>query len=85
MLYILLFYGTEIEIWAGFGPVVIIEKNWADYEQLLRALKLHKIKAKRNLKKKCRNNFYSIFYLKMLFCEIEIETGNFCFQYYYHS
>jgi hypothetical protein len=30
-------YGTEIEIWAGFGPVGSNEKkNWADYEQLLR-------------------------------------------------
>ena len=25
------------------------------------------------------------FYLKMLFCEIEIETGNFCFQHHYHT
>ena len=33
------FYGTGIEIWAGFGPVDITEKNiWADYEQLLRPL-----------------------------------------------
>ena len=31
------FYGTGIEIWAGFGPVVITEKkNLADYKQLLR-------------------------------------------------
>ena len=31
------FYGTGIEIWAGFGPVGITEKkNWADYEQLFR-------------------------------------------------
>ena len=31
------FYGTEIEIWAGFGPVGNTEKKiWADYEQLLR-------------------------------------------------
>ena len=32
------FYGTGIEIWAGFGPVGITEKKkiWADYEQLLR-------------------------------------------------
>ena len=30
-------YGTEIEIWAGFGPVGNTEKKiWADYEQLLR-------------------------------------------------
>ena len=27
-------YQTEIEIWAGFGPVVSTEKNWAYYEQL---------------------------------------------------
>ena len=32
-------YGTEIEIWAGFGPVGYTEKiNWANYEQLLRAV-----------------------------------------------
>ena len=30
------FYGTEIEIWAGFGQVCSTEKKWADYEQLLR-------------------------------------------------
>ena len=32
------FYGTGIEIWAGFGPVGITEKTniWANYEQLLR-------------------------------------------------
>ena len=29
------FFGTGIEIWAGFGPVVITEKN---YEQLLRTV-----------------------------------------------
>ena len=32
------FYGTEIEIWAGFGPVGSTKKNWADYEQPLRAV-----------------------------------------------
>ena len=33
------FYGTEIEIWAEFGPVGITEKKiWDDYEQLLRAV-----------------------------------------------
>ena len=33
------FYGTEIEIWAGFGPVGNTEKKiGADYEQLLRAV-----------------------------------------------
>ena len=32
-----IFYGTGIEIWAGFGPVGNTEKkNWADYEQLFR-------------------------------------------------
>ena len=32
------FYGTEIEIWAGLGPVGNTEKKiGADYEQLLRA------------------------------------------------
>jgi hypothetical protein len=31
------FYVTGIEIWAGFGPVDIVEKKiGADYEQLLR-------------------------------------------------
>jgi hypothetical protein len=31
------FYGTGIEIWAGFGPVGITEKtNWAVYDQLIR-------------------------------------------------
>ena len=30
------FYGTEIEIWAGFGPVGNNEKYGEDYEQLLR-------------------------------------------------
>ena len=34
-----IFYVTEIEIWAGFGPVGSTEnKNWDDYEQLLRAV-----------------------------------------------
>ena len=33
------FYGTEIEIWAGFGPVGNTEKKiGADYEQLLRTV-----------------------------------------------
>ena len=32
-------YGTEIEIWAGFGPVGNTgKKNLADYEQFLRAV-----------------------------------------------
>ena len=26
------FYGTENEIWAGFGPDGNTKKNWADYE-----------------------------------------------------
>ena len=31
------YYGTEIEMWAGFGLVGSTEKKfWADYEQLLR-------------------------------------------------
>ena len=55
------FYGTGIEIWAGFGPVGINEKKiWANYEQLLRPViscfhgqkeikikKLHKMKLKK--------------------------------------
>ena len=32
------FHGTEIDIWAGFGPVGITSKtNWVDCEQLLKA------------------------------------------------
>ena len=32
------FYGTKIEIWAGFRPVGSTKKSkfWANYEQLLR-------------------------------------------------
>jgi hypothetical protein len=34
-----IFYGTEIEILAGFGPFGNTEKKiWANYEQLLRAV-----------------------------------------------
>ena len=36
-----IFYGKEIEIWAGFGPVgstYVLKKNWADFEQLLSAV-----------------------------------------------
>ena len=46
------FYGTGIEIWAGFGPVGITEKKvWADYEQLVRSvfLKFHGQKKKKNI------------------------------------
>ena len=33
-----IFYGTEIEIWAGFGPFGSTEKKiGANYEQVLRA------------------------------------------------
>jgi hypothetical protein len=42
------FYETEIEIWAGFGPVE--KKTWADYEQLLRAVFSCFHKQKKNLK-----------------------------------
>ena len=36
------FYGTGIEIWAGFGPVGITEKiNWADYEHFSRPVFSH--------------------------------------------
>ena len=35
------FYGTGIEIWAGFGPIGSTEKRvLADYEQLLRVFLL---------------------------------------------
>ena len=32
------FYGTEIGIWSGFGPVGSTKKNWVNYGQLLRAV-----------------------------------------------
>ena len=32
------FYGIEIEIWVGFGPVGITEKNWVDYELIFRGV-----------------------------------------------
>ena len=33
------FYGTGIEIWAGFDPLAVLKKGfWADYEQLLRVV-----------------------------------------------
>ena len=31
-------YGTEIEIWTGFRLVGNTVKNWANYEQLMRAV-----------------------------------------------
>ena len=47
------FYGPGIEIWAGFGPVVITEKKKirANYEQLFRPVfsRFHRQK-KRELK-----------------------------------
>ena len=43
------FYGTGIEIWAGFGPIGSTEKRvWADYEQLLRVY-FHVFRGKRNV------------------------------------
>ena len=49
-----IFYGTENEIWAGFGPVGSTEKKifWANYEQLLRAVFLC-FHGQKNLKKHC--------------------------------
>ena len=48
------FYGTGIEIWAGFGTVGITEKKpiWADYEQLLRPVFscFHGQKKRKNIK-----------------------------------
>ena len=45
------FYGTKIEIRAGFGPVGITEKKiWANYEQLLRAFFLCFLRQKENFK-----------------------------------
>ena len=46
------FYGTGIEIRAGFGLVGITEKTniWADYEQLLRSVFSSFRWQKRNLK-----------------------------------
>ena len=47
------FYGTGIEIWAGFGPGGITEKNkkiWVNYEQLFRQVfsSFHEEKIKMN-------------------------------------
>ena len=68
------FYGTKIEIWAGFGPIGITEKKiWADYEQLLRVffsvfrgetnvkkfLKHCSLRAKKVHKMKLKNIFFS--------------------------
>ena len=45
------YYGTEMEIWAGFGPIGKTEKKiWADYEQLLRTVFLCFHGQKQNLK-----------------------------------
>ena len=44
------FSGTEIEIWAGFGPFGSTEKkNWADNEQFLSVF-FHVFMAKKSLK-----------------------------------
>ena len=44
------FYGTEVEIWAGFGPDGSTEKKiWVDYEQLLRVV-FHVFREKKPLK-----------------------------------
>ena len=33
------FYGTEIEIWAGFEGLALLKKKvWVDYEQLFRPI-----------------------------------------------
>ena len=43
------FHGTGNEIWAGFGLVGITEKekNWANYEQLLRPVYSQDFRVKR--------------------------------------
>ena len=48
------FHGTGNEIWAGFGLVGITEKekNWANYEQLLRPVYSQDFRVKR---KKIKN------------------------------
>ena len=44
------FYGTGIEIWAGFGPIGSTEKRvWADYEQILGWF-FHVFRGKKNVK-----------------------------------
>ena len=44
------FYGTGIEIWAGFGPVGITEKKkiWDNYEQLFRPVFFQVFMGKKN-------------------------------------
>ena len=57
-----IFYGTEIDIWAGFGPVGITEKTFlANYEQLVRAVFLffHE------------QNFFSIFFKNIVVFELK--------------
>ena len=45
------FYGTGIEILAGFVPIGITEKkNWADYEQLLKLFVFRVFMGKRKFK-----------------------------------
>ena len=41
------FYGTGIEIWAGFGPVGNTEKKWVNYEQAFRVV-FYVFKIKKN-------------------------------------
>ena len=44
------FYGTEIDIWAGFGPVGSTEKEiWTDHEQLLKTF-FHVFIGKKNVR-----------------------------------
>ena len=37
------FYGTEIEIWAGFGPVGNSGKRWVDYGHFLMGKRKNKL------------------------------------------
>ena len=43
-------YGTEIEIWPGFGPVGNTEKKfWTDHEKLLRTKVYSSFRGEKNL------------------------------------
>ena len=57
------FYGTEYDIWAGFGLVGNTEKKvWVDYEKSLRAV-FHILMAKKTLDfffKYCTKNLHRI-------------------------
>ena len=60
------FYGTGIEIWAGFGPIDSTEKRaWTNYEQLLRMV-FSCLGAKKNFQIFSKNIVAFFFFLKRI-------------------